>query len=181
MGVPETWYTKIAPASNSGTSETRLLNEADSFFGDRDFGANTLVGGDVLLLRAAGVFTSSDTTGIEVRVRQYLLVDDETLGQILVADTGVITNLAVNTSHKEWLFQSMLTIRTAGANGTLNRKAFFAGLIQGTTDPSIAFAGAPGTANIDTTVAHWTELTVTMTGNGLFQLEQCSIEKLRTP
>lgn len=179
MAAPETWYAKTVEVSVSGgAGESRLLSQANSFAGSLTFGANSLVVGDVILLRASGRYSSSTTTQITVRLRQYF--NPNAALQDPCADTGTVTNLIDTTSNKQWHFETMLTVRTTGANATLICDGFFAAEIPTNTPPAIWFAGV-AQRSIDTTVDNTMELTVTVVGSGSFDLKQCSIEKLESP
>jgi hypothetical protein len=142
-------YARTSTVTVSNTMLAAALLSPAGFKGNRQFPADSLKQGDVIIVRVWGRL-SSKATGAGTLQLTLLFPDTGTV----IADTGAI-NLPDNMNAAEWEYYHILTVRSAGQAGTL----FTHGYFLATGDITIAFDDAKGPTAINTTAANSMEMT----------------------
>ena len=160
-----------AATGNITTSQTQVVAYT--------IAANTLAVGDIFMVEAFGVCTSSAANVVTIRIR----VGSTTLtGNIAVANNPTANNTA---SADPFWINGMVTVRSIGSSGTVHggmtlnagTQPFGSATRTASGDPA---GSSTSTVAIDTTATKLIELTaVTAAGTTSVNFLQASIRKIR--
>lgn len=160
-----------AATGNITTSQTQVVGMTIT--------ANTLAVGDIFMVQAMGVCTSSTSTVVTFRIR----VGSTTLtGNIATANTPTANNTA---SADPFWINGMVTVRSIGSSGTVHGGMTLNAGTQPFGSATRTVSGDPAgnstsTVAIDTTATKLIELTaVTAAGTTSVNFTQAAIWKVR--
>lgn len=160
-----------AATGNITTSQTKVVSYT--------IAANTLAVGDIFMVQAMGVCTSSTSTVVTFRIR---LGTTTLTGNIAVASNPTANNTAA--ADPFWL-SGMVTVRSIGSSGTVHggmtlnagTQPFGAATRTASGDPA---GNSTSTVVLDTTATKLIELTaVTAAGTTSVNFTQAAIWKVR--
>lgn len=137
--IDTTLYTGEAPAStvaNTNTETSFLLNG----IGTLTLPANFFVVGKIVKIRIGGVFSTTGTPTLRIRIK---------IGGTTIYDSGNITTSAT-VSSVPWLVEFETICRTTGATGTLKSQARYTDL-SNPGNGQIKFTSITGTTTLDMT------------------------------
>ena len=161
-----------AATGNITTSQTKVVSYT--------IAANTLAVGDIFMVQAMGVCTSSTSTVVTFRIR---LGTNSLSGNIATANTPTANNTA---SADPFWINGMVTVRSIGSSGTVHggqtlngssTQPFASSTRTASGDPA---GSTTSTVVIDTTATKLIELTaVTAAGTTSVNFTQAAIWKVR--
>jgi hypothetical protein len=185
MAVTNTFVRLTQRTASAGGGQIRLLSPgtlATDFNGTLTFGAATLNIGDTIRIFAWGKTKNSSGSPGNARLRLYFNSGSPAnlSGEIADSGTGAQINVIAGQTN-EYVFMAQILIT---ATGDIDEgEAWCDSYVLNVENPTNLnkMMGKAGSFAIDTSVANQLELTVTVTTQGGFDLDQCTVEYLPTP